>query len=485
MDISAPPSVAAATLALPTPSILVVEDSEATAALYVEYLRSANYRVRTASTLAAAQKLLASEVFGAVVLDLNLPDGNGLDMLRDIRRQGLPTETMVVTATGTLTVAVEAMREGAFDFIVKPFARDRLLVTVRNALERLRLRAVVDTYESDFARNRYFGLVGASLAMQRVYRIVDSAAPSQAPIYISGESGTGKQLCAEAIHRRSPRADGPFVAVSCSAQPRELLERTLFGAEGSGPGTPGQGAIAQAHGGTLLLREVGDMDPAVQARLLQFLASGSLGTGTGAGSGAGEGPDVRIVCSSTRDPRADARLGRIREDLFFRLHVIPIQMPPVREREDDGVLLAHHTLLRFAQEEGKAFREIASDAAYAIRRYTWPGNVREIENAMRSVVVLHAGETVRVDMLPTHVAQAGPSGISDGLDMGTSASVPPQGTSDAKPSIRPLWIVEREIIEAAIADCDGNIPRAAAFLEISPSTIYRKKQAWDVIDRKA
>ncbi|MFN8725391.1 MAG: sigma-54-dependent transcriptional regulator [Rhodospirillales bacterium] len=477
MDISSLPSAASASLVLPTPAILVVEDSEATAALYVEYLRSANYRVRTASTLAAAQKLLAVEVFGAVVLDLNLPDGNGLDMLRDIRRQGLPTETMVVTATGTLAVAVEAMREGAFDFIVKPFARDRLLVTVRNALERLRLRAVVDTYESDFARNRYFGLVGASLAMQRVYRIIDSAAPSQAPIYISGESGTGKQLCAEAIHRRSPRAEGPFVAVSCSAQPRDVLERALFGAEGSGPGAPGQGAIAQAHGGTLLLREVGDMDPAVQARLLQFLATGSLSSG--------ESPDVRIVCSSTRDPRADARLGRIREDLFFRLHVIPIQMPPVREREDDGVLLAHHTLLRFAQEEGKAFREIAADAAYAIRRYAWPGNVREIENAMRSVVVLHAGETVRLDMLPAHVAHAGPSGISDGLDVGTSASVPPQGASDAKPSIRPLWIVEREIIEAAIADCDGNIPRAAAFLEISPSTIYRKKQAWDVVDRKA
>lgn len=472
MDNTTPPSVASATLTLPTPAILVVEDSEATAALYVEYLRSANYRVRTASTLAAAQKLLAAEVFGAVVLDLNLPDGNGLDMLRDIRRQGLPTETMVVTATGTLAVAVEAMREGAFDFIVKPFARDRLLVTVRNALERLRLRAVVDTYESDFARNRYFGLVGASLAMQRVYRIVDSAAPSQAPIYISGESGTGKQLCAEAIHRRSARADGPFIAVSCSAQPRDVLERTLFGADGSGPG-----AIAQADGGTLLLREVGDMDPAVQARLLQFLASGSVSSG--------ESPDVRIVCSSTRDPRADARLGRIREDLFFRLHVIPIQMPPVREREDDGVLLAHHTLLRFAQEEGKAFREIAPDAAYAIRRYAWPGNVREIENAMRSVVVLHAGETVRVDMLPAHVAQAGPSGISDGLDMGATAAVQPAGGSDAKPSIRPLWIVEREIIEAAIADCDGNIPRAAAFLEISPSTIYRKKQAWDVVDRKA
>jgi len=477
MNMPSLPPAASAALALPTPSILVVEDSEATAALYVEYLRSANYRVRTASTLAAAQKELATEVFGAVVLDLNLPDGNGLDMLRDIRRQGLPTETMVVTATGTLAVAVEAMREGAFDFIVKPFARDRLLVTVRNALERLRLRAVVDTYESDFARNRYFGLVGASLAMQRVYRIIDSAAPSQAPIYISGESGTGKQLCAEAIHRRSARAEGPFVTVSCSAQPRDVLERAIFGGEGSGPG-----ALAQAHGGTLLLREVGDMDPSVQARLLQFLTSGNLGAGS---FSAVENPDVRIVCSSTRDPRTDSRLGRIREDLFFRLHVIPIQMPPVREREDDGVLLAQHTLLRFAQEEGKSFRDIAPDAAYAIRRYAWPGNVREIENAMRSVVVLHSGETVRVDMLPAHVAQAGPSGISDGLDMGAAASLQPPGAVDAKPSIRPLWIVEREIIETAIADCDGNIPRAAAFLEISPSTIYRKKQAWDVVDRKA
>ncbi|MFY7780555.1 MAG: sigma-54-dependent transcriptional regulator, partial [Tagaea sp.] len=230
-------------------SALVVEDSQSTAALYEEYLRSAGYRIRTAGTVAAALALLGSERFDAVVLDLQLPDGNGLSVLKEIKRQDLPVETLVVTATGTLAVAVEAMREGAFDFVVKPVARDRLLVSMRNALERRRLRATVETYESEFGRNRYFGFVGASLAMQRVYRIVESAAPSNAPIYVVGESGAGKEICAGAIHRRSPRAGGPFVALSCSTLHASAQDAELFGRAGE----PGSGALARAHSGTLYL----------------------------------------------------------------------------------------------------------------------------------------------------------------------------------------------------------------------------------------
>lgn len=469
-----------------SPAILVVEDSEATAALYEEYLRSADYRVKVAGTVASALGLLGSEPYDAVVLDLNLPDGNGLSVLKEIRRQSLPLETLVVTATGTLAVTVEAMREGAFDFIVKPFARDRLLVTMRNAMERRRLRTAVDTYESEFGRNRYFGFVGASLAMQRVYRIIDSAAPSQAPIYVSGESGTGKEVCADAIHRRSTRAAGPFVSVSCAALPRESLESELFGhRKGAfiGATDDKKGALTRANGGTLFLEEVGDMDAGLQSKLLRFLETGIVEP---MGGGPSEAADVRLVCSSTREARQEVKLGRLREDLFFRLHVIPVQLPPVREREDDAVLLARHALQRFAKDEGKGFRDIAPDAEYALRTYSWPGNVREIENVMRSIVVLHDGEAVRLDMLPRHISEnsrgasvptiAKPAAIDD--DPATS-------TSSGKPRIRPLWISEREIIEAAIAACDGNIPRAAAFLEISPSTIYRKKQAWEALDRGA
>jgi DNA-binding NtrC family response regulator len=467
-----------------SPSILVVEDSEATAALYEEYLRSADYRVKVAGTVALALGLLGSERFDAVVLDLNLPDGNGLSVLKEIRRQSLPVETLVVTATGTLAVAVEAMREGAFDFIVKPFARDRLLVTMRNAMERRRLRAAVDTYESEFGRNRYFGFVGASLAMQRVYRIIDSAAPSQAPICISGESGTGKEVCADAIHRRSPRAAGPFVAVSCAALPRESIESELFGHRKgafNGATEDKKGALVRASGGTIFIEEIGDMDAGLQSKLLRFMETGTVEP---MGGGSGDAADVRIVCSSTRDARQEVKAGRLREDLFFRLHVIPVQLPPVREREDDAVLLARHALQRFAHDEGKAFRDIAPEAEYALRTYPWPGNVREIENAMRSVVVLHEGETVRLDMLPRHIADAS-RGASVPAIVKPAAAEPAPPAADGRPKIRPLWISEREIIEAAIAACDGNIPRAAAFLEISPSTIYRKKQAWEAIDRGA
>ncbi|MBI1243720.1 MAG: response regulator [Alphaproteobacteria bacterium] len=469
-----------------SPSILVVEDSEATAALYEEYLRSADYRVKVAGTVALALGLLGSERFDAVVLDLNLPDGNGLSVLKEIRRQSLPVETLVVTATGTLAVAVEAMREGAFDFIVKPFARDRLLVTMRNAMERRRLRVAVDTYESEFGRNRYFGFVGASLAMQRVYRIIDSAAPSQAPIYVSGESGSGKEVCADAIHRRSPRAAGPFVAVSCAALPRESIESELFGHRKgafNGAGEDKKGALVRANGGTIFIEEIGDMDGGLQSKLLRFMETGIVEP---MGGGPGEASDVRIVCSSTRDARQELKAGRLREDLFFRLHVIPIQLPPVREREDDAVLLARHVLQRFAKDEGKSFRDIASDAEYALRTYSWPGNVREIENVMRSVVVLHDGESVRLEMLPRHVVDStrGAS-VPSIVKQNAAPSEPSPVAGEGKPKIRPLWISEREIIESAIAACDGNIPRAAAFLEISPSTIYRKKQAWEAIDRGA
>lgn len=460
-----------------SPAVLVVEDSESTAALYEEYLRSADYRVKTAGTVAAALSLLGSEHFDAVVLDLNLPDGNGLSVLKEVKRQDLPVETLVVTATGTLAVAVEAMREGAFDFVVKPFARDRLLVTMRNALERRRLRAAVETYESEFGRNRYFGLVGAALPMQRVYRIVDSAGPSTAPIFVVGESGTGKEVCADAIHRRSQRAAGPFVALSCATIPKALQGAELFGRDGE----PRGGAIARAHGGTLYLEDVAELEIGLQTKLLRWLETGMVESEGGA---AQVPSDARIVCGGPRDPRLDVQAGRLREDLFFRLNVISIALPPVREREDDAVLLARHALRRFAAEEGKQFRDIDPAAEYALRTYGWPGNVREIENVMRSVVVLHEGEIVRADMLPLHLAESAlqsvPSKAQDAAQT-TPAPLP----AGAKPAIRPLWITERETIEAAIASCDGNIPRAAAFLEISPSTIYRKKQSWEAIDRGA
>lgn len=454
-------------------SALVVEDSQSTAALYEEHLRSAGYRIKTAGTVAAALAALGSERFDVAVLDLQLPDGNGLSVLREIRRQDLPLETLVVTATGTLAVAVEAMREGAFDFVVKPVARDRLLVSVRNALERRRLRATVETYESEFGRNRYFGFVGASLAMQRVYRIVESAAPSDAPIYVVGESGTGKEVCADAIHRRSQRAGGPFVAISCSTLHPGAQDAELFGRAGE----PGSGALARAHCGTLYLEDVAALEPQLQSKLVRWLETGAAEP---EGGGMPVPADARIVCGGVGDPRAEVQAERLREDLFFRLNVISIPLPPVREREDDAVLLARHALRRFAAEESKAFRDIDPDAEYALRTYAWPGNVREIENTMRSVVVLNEGEIVRANMLPQNLAAGAPPAPP-------AAAAPAAAAPGAavKPAIRPLWIAEREIIEGAIAACEGNIPRAAAFLQISPSTIYRKKQSWEAADRGA
>lgn len=236
---------------------------------------------------------------------------------------------------------------------------------------------------------------------------------------------------------------------------------------------------SRAHGGTLYLEDVAELEIGLQTKLLRWLETGMVESEGGA---AQVPSDARIVCGGPRDPRSDVQAGRLREDLFFRLNVISIALPPVREREDDAVLLARHALRRFAAEESKQFRDIDPAAEYALRTYSWPGNVREIENVMRSVVVLHEGEIVRADMLPLHLAESAlQSEPPKAADTPQAAPLP----AGAKPAIRPLWITERETIEAAIAACDGNIPRAAAFLEISPSTIYRKKQAWEAIDRGA
>ena len=239
-------------------------------------------------------------------------------------------DLIVVTAHGSIKIAVEAMREGAYDFIVKPFAPDRLLVTARNALERRHLASLAAA--NDIAKDgRFFGFIGASLPMRAVYNVIENTAKSRATVFITGESGTGKELCAQAIHQLSPRRDGPFVAVNCGAIPRELMESEMFGhLKGSftGATTTREGAIARARGGTLLLDEICEMDLALQVKLLRVLQSGAF---TKVGGGEVERSDVRYLCATNRDPWADVQAGRLREDLYYRLHVVPCAMPPLRE----------------------------------------------------------------------------------------------------------------------------------------------------------
>lgn len=303
--------------------------------------------------------------------------------------------------------------------------------------------------------------------MDQVYRVIESAASSKATVFITGQSGTGKELCAEAVHARSPRAAGPFVALNCSAIPRDLLESEIFGhirGAFSGATADRDGAALEADGGTLFLDEVCEMDAALQAKLLRFLQSGRFRP---VGADQDRETDIRVVCATNRDPLEQVRAGRFREDLYYRLHVIPIHLPSLAERPEDVLPLARHFLTSYAAEEDKGFDRYAADAEALLLSHRWPGNVRELQNVIRTAVVLNQGEIVSGAM------------IRDQLAVSRDSEVDEAPASSHPSTIRPLWLVERDVIEAAIEAFDGNIAKAATALDISPSTIYRKRVAWE------
>jgi two-component system, repressor protein LuxO len=445
--------------------ILVVEDTPSMARLYTEYVRRLDAECRIAGTASAALLEIDARVPDALLLDLHLPDGSGMDILREVRQRGLPCPAVVMTANGSIGAAVDAMRSGAYDFLVKPFSADRLAVTLRNALHHELLTRRVSALEID-STGRFQNFIGASPMMKEVYRSIEKAARSKATVFITGESGTGKELCAEAIKALGPRRNAPLVTLNCGAIPAELMESEIFGhvrGAFTGAVSDREGAVSRANGGTFFLDEVCELDLALQVKLLRVLQTGSFqrvgGTRT-------ETADVRYICATNRDPAAEVEAGRFREDLFYRLHVVPISLPPLRERGDDCLLIADDLLRRFGIEEGKAFTGFEEDVRWALKRYPWPGNVRQLQNLIRRIIVMHDGPWITGAMLPPEIA---------GLPAvpGKRGEVASQGGG-----IVPLWQIERQAIEQAIAICGGNIPRAAAMLEVSPSTIYRKKLGW-------
>ncbi|MFQ2740133.1 sigma-54-dependent transcriptional regulator [Aeromonas caviae] len=456
------------------PRVLLVEDTRSLAVVYEQYLAQDGYEVQLDCGQQALAQLLASPP-PVVLLDLELPDMSGMDILQQITERQLPCSVVVITAHGSVDVAVEAMRFGAFDFLTKPFDGKRLCATARNALKHQQLSSLVAQYRENFERSSFAGFIGASMAMQAVYRIIESAAPSKATVFITGESGTGKEVCAEAIHQCSPRRDQPFIALNCAAIPHDLMESEIFGhVKGSFTGAQGdrKGAASLADGGTLFLDEICEMDLDLQSKLLRFIQTGTLQR---VGSGKLETVDVRFVCATNRDPLVEVKAGRFREDLYYRLHVIPLALPPLRERGEDILLLARELLLRYAGEENKRFRDFDADAVQVLLDYPWPGNVRELQNVVRNIVVLNDGELVSPDILPPPLN----GGRTLAPEPAVGIADPQSESVVVRRQVRPLWQVEKEAIEQAIASCDGNIPKAAALLEISPSTIYRKKQGWE------
>jgi len=469
--------------------ILLVEDSVAQAAVYKAYLEAEGYLVRLAGSAEDGLREIEARPPSALLLDLELPGMGGLELLGNLRREPARFPVIVVTDHGSAENAAQAIRLGAVDFVTKPFDRSRLKVTVANAVKQHQLATMVDSLQEKFTRERFHRFVGGSAPMQAVYRIIESAAPSKASVFITGESGTGKELCAEAIHQESPRRGGPFVAVNCAALPRDLIESEIFGhVKGAFTGAVRHrdGAASLADGGTLFLDEIGEMDLDLQAKLLRFVQTGQFQR---VGSGETIKVDVRIVCATNRDPLEQIRQGRFREDLYYRLHVIPIHLPPLRDRGEDVISISRLFVQKFAGEEGKGFSRMAPETEQILRDYHWPGNVRELENVIRNAIVLNDGDVLLPQMLPIALARRQIAASADRPVTEPVAVVhpvtapPPMQEQPPVPAnaetVMPLWQVEKQAIEAAIDHFGGNVLQAAAALEISPSTIYRKRQAWE------
>lgn len=457
-------------------TILLVEDQSALARTYQGFLRNEPYNIEHVENGSAALKAL-DDGPNAVILDLKLPDMNGLDILKTIGERGLTMPVVVVTAHGSMQTAIDAMRAGAADFLVKPFTAERLKVTLQNALEKEELTAVVRTYQQEIDRKSFQGFIGSSLKMQAVYRSIESAATSKATVFFTGESGTGKEIAARAVHDLSGRK-GAFVPLNCGAIPRDLMESEIFGhVKGAFTGALAEreGAARQAHRGTFFLDEICEMDLQLQTKLLRFLQTGQFNK---VGGSQLEDVDARIVCATNRDPMAEVQAGRFREDLYYRLHVIPIHMPPLRERGDDIIEIANHFFGSFAEQEERTFSYLTDDAKALLRSHDWPGNVRELQNIARNVLVMNAASVVESDMLSALIA--GPNKqASDDQETTTRKSEKVLTLDQLAEQIRPLSAIERETIEHALELCGGDVRRAAVFLDIAPATIYRKLKLWE------
>ena len=467
--------------------LLLVEDTQSLQVLYRSVLVRAGHEVASATTASDALRLFAQSEINIVLLDLVLPDRDGLSLMKDMLDLRPDTAVIVMTAHGSVGRAVEAMRAGAHEFLVKPFDEARLLSAVANVpggpvastpvanAPRRAARAQTASADSPDSLTGS-GFIGSSEVMERLHQKISSVARSMATVFITGESGTGKELCALAVHAASPRATGPFIALNCGAIPQDLLESEVFGhMKGSFTGAISDkpGAAAAADGGTLFLDEICEMAPALQTKLLRFLQTSTV---VPVGATRPRKVNVRIICATNRDPLDAVRRGEFREDLYYRLFVVPLHMPPLRDRGEDVLEIAETALARFAREEGKPFDGLDSPVRALFRALPWPGNVRQVLNVIRNIVVLNEGGLVTLDMLPDtldrQIDPAPPRGI---------APQPAPSTLSLDDLIgRPLAEIERAVIEATLARHGGSVPRAARVLELSPSTLYRKIEGWKV-----
>jgi len=444
------------------PGILVIDDEPVIADVLRELLGKEGYAVTVAPDAASGRDLLESDHWDALLLDLMLPDADGLDMLRWVRDERPDLAVVMITAYGSVENAVTAMKSGAFHYVTKPFKNEEVRQMVARAVQTTRLQLEnKDLRRALKERNRFERIVGKSKPMQEIYRFIEQVAPSRSTVLIQGESGTGKELVAQAIHLRSLRADKPFTVVSSSSIPTELLEDNLFGhvrGAFTGAGSDKLGLLEAADGGTVVFDEITTVAPVVQAKLLrviqekEFLPLGSVESRT---------VDVRILAATNEDMKQLVDQGSFREDLYYRLNVINIGLPPLRERLDDLPPLIAHFLDRYNAENNKSILRVSQEALERMLNYDWPGNVRELENVIERGVVLARGDEITLDLLPKDLQKKFAIPAAGSLPEGL-------GLNEA------LSRYERQLIEAALRRAGGVQKRAAEMLGLKPTTLNEK-----------
>lgn len=454
--------------------ILLVEDNSSTALIYENYL-SDDYRVSVVGTGEEALELFQQAEYHACIIDIGLPDMTGIELMQLMRPIRPHTPIIVATSSERAEDVVDAINTGANDYLSKPIDRTRLCVTVANCVKEYRLNRLVSAFNLEAERLTFNNMIGESAVMQNLFASIIPAAKSNAPVFITGESGTGKELCAEAVHRESNRSKGEFVALNCAAIPHDLLESEIFGhVKGAFTGaiSDRKGAAEAAHNGTLFLDEIGELPVDLQSKILRFVQTLEV---TPVGSNKPIKVDVRLVCATNRDPIKEIQCGSFREDLFYRLNVIPVNMPPLRDRGDDIVMLARHFLARYAREESKKFKRFSGSAELVLKTYRWPGNVRQLQNTIQQIVIMHDSEEVSATMLPESIIKNYHSTIE--ATANEVKAFPVEMNYGSGP-VRPLWQVEKQAIEQALRVTQNNISEAAELLAVSPSTIYRKVAKW-------
>jgi len=442
--------------------VLIVDDEKNILVTLSRALQVEGFRVEVAGSGAIALEKLRAQPFDAVLMDVQMPGMTGLDTLRALRAAGLSLPVLMMSGHGTIEVAVEAVREGALDFIEKPVATERLLVSLENALRYARLAD--DKAELEAALSGEGGLIGEGPAMQALKRLIAKAAPSEGRVLITGENGTGKELIARAIHQGSRRREGPFVKLNCAAVPGELIESELFGHERgafTGAHSARKGRFERADGGTLFLDEVGDMPQAMQVKLLRVLQEGELERVGGAET---LRVDVRVIAATNQDLEAMIDDGRFREDLYYRLNVVPLHSPPLRARREDIPALVEGFLGEAAARNHRRGARLSPGGLARLSAYGYPGNVRELRNLVERLVILSEG---------AEISEAEVAALMPGARGGAPAALYRPGV----PLRDLLGEAERAIVEGALAAAGGNMSEAARELGLERSHLYKKCKA--------